>query len=164
VAVVAAACSSSPSSDTNSAAAKITAGLQAQHAGNNQEALNDFKAAIAKDPANAYAYYDLGVVYQENLHDSTDAINAYNKAILAKPDYKPALFNLAILQTPSNPQAAISTYQQLLALNKNDANVLFNLGLLLIAQGQTQQGQADVSKAVFINPALKSRVPAGVTP
>ena len=47
-------------------------------------------------------------------------------------------------------------------MNANDANVNFNLGLLLIAQNQPGPGHADLKKAIQINPALASRVPAGI--
>jgi tetratricopeptide (TPR) repeat protein len=165
IALVAAACSSNNApSASSSAGSDIAAGLKAESAGQNQQAVNDFTAATAADPADAIGYYDLGVVYQENLNDATSAIAAYNKALLAKPNYKPALFNLAILETSSDPQSAISLYNKLLALSPNDANSNFNLGLLLIAQNQATQGHADVKKAIFINPALAKRVPAGITP
>lgn len=162
-ALVVAACndSSSPSSSANSS---IAQGLSAESHGKTQEAIKDFNAAVAKDPTSAIAYYDLGVVYQQLVNDPTSAANAYNKALLANPNYKPALFNLAILQTQSDPASAITTYNQVLKLSPNDANTLFNLGLLLIAQNQTLQGHADLKKAISIDPTLAKRVPAGITP
>lgn len=168
LALTAAACSSGGSggsgSASSSAASDITHGLSAQSAGQTQQAISDFKAAVAADPASPIAYYDLGVVYQQDIKNLAEATTEYNKALLADSTYKPAMYNLAIVQTTTDPQGAISTYNQLLKLNANDPNVLFNLGLLLISQGQTAQGQTDVQKAVLISPALKSRVPAGVTP
>jgi tetratricopeptide (TPR) repeat protein len=142
----------------------ITSGLHAEASNQLTQAVNDFTSAAQKDPTDAVAYYDLGDLYQVRLGQATLAENAYNKALLANPNYQSAMFNLAILETKSNPQGAISLYNQLLKLNPNDANSNFNLGLLLISQGQTTQGQGDVTKAVFLNPKLKSRVPAGVTP
>jgi hypothetical protein len=53
---------------------------------------------------------------------------------------------------------------KLLAMNANDSNVLFNLGLILIDEGQKAQGQSDIDKAVVLNPELRSRLPAGVSP
>lgn len=160
----AAACSSNgPSSGpSSSAASDISQGLSAQSAGQTQQAINDFKAAVAASPTSPIAYYDLGVVYQQDVKNLAQAATEYNKALLADSTYKPAMYNLAIVQTTTDPQGAVSTYNQLLKLNANDPNVLFNLGLLLISQGQTNQGDADVQKAVLIKPALKSRVPAGV--
>ena len=163
VALLATACTSSDS-PTSSANALISEGLASESHGQTQEAIKDFNSAVAKNPASAIAYYDLGVVYQQQVNDPTSAAQADNKALLANPNYKPALFNLAILQTQSDPTAAIATYTQLLKLNPNDANTLFNLGLLLIAENQPLQGHADLKKAIAIDPTLAKRVPAGITP
>jgi tetratricopeptide (TPR) repeat protein len=164
VAGIAAACSSTPSSPSSSADSLITQGLQAESSNQLSQAAKDFMSAAQKDPADAVAWYDLGDLYQVRLAQNALAENAYNKALLAAPDYRSAMFNLAILETNSNPQGAISLYDQLIKLNPNDANSNFNLGLLLISQGQTTQGQAALTKAIFLNPKLKSRVPAGITP
>jgi tetratricopeptide (TPR) repeat protein len=166
ITIIASACGGGSPSPAASANSDISQGLSAKAAGRSQQAIDDFKAAAAANPANPIPYYDLGVMYQQVEHNPAQATSEYNKALLADGNYKPALFNLAILDTPSNPAAAINLYNQLLKINPNDANVLFNLGLLLYSQGQTIQGQADVTKADFLDPALKSRVPAnsGITP
>jgi tetratricopeptide (TPR) repeat protein len=166
VAALAAGCGSGSGSPSNGVAANtlIRQGLSAESSGQTQQAISDFTAAVAKNPTSAIAYYDLGVIYQLYLKQPSQAASYYNKAILANPKYHPALYNLAIVETPSNPQAAISLYNQLIQSNPNDSNSLYNLGLLLIHEGQQTQGQADVTKAIFINPALKNRLPAGVSP
>jgi tetratricopeptide (TPR) repeat protein len=167
IAVFSAACgsssdpSASPSSEAN---ALITQGLKAENHGQYQQALTDFSSATQKNPDSAIAYYDLGVLYQEHLNNQSEAAAEYNKALLADPKYRPAMFNLAIAVTPTNPQQAINLYDQLLKVNPNDANANFNLGLLLIGQNQSSQGHAALKKAIFIDPSLKSRVPAGITP
>jgi tetratricopeptide (TPR) repeat protein len=142
----------------------ITSGLKAESSGNTQGALSDFQMAAADDPTDAFAYYDIGVIYQTKLNEPTQAAAAYQKSLLADSTYKPALFNLAILDTSTNPAQAISEYQQILNLNPNDTNTLFNLGLLLIGQNQSAQGHADLAKAIMLNPKLASRVPTGITP
>jgi len=126
-------------------------------------ALTDYEAASIKDPTNKYAYYDIGVIYQQR-GDGTDAESAYHRALLADPGYRPALFNLAILLTSADPNQAIGLYRQLLQINTNDANVNFNLGLLLISQNQPVEGHADLQKALRLDPTLRSRVPPGITP
>ena len=145
-------CSSS-STPAQTANKLIQNALKAQAAGNTSQAVKDLQSASAANPANPIPYYDIGVIYQKN-NDSNNAIAQYHKALLANANYKPALFNLAILYTTSDPGQAISLYNQLLTLNPNDANVLFNLGLLLIAQNQATQGHADLKKAISLNPAL----------
>ena len=83
---------------------------------------------------------------------------------MADPTYIPAMYNLATAQSSGDPQAAIDEYNKIIALSPNDANVLFNLGLLLIAQNQPLPGHADLKKAIAITPSLAQRVPAGITP
>jgi tetratricopeptide (TPR) repeat protein len=160
------ACSSNKPTVTPAAAAGqlIEKGLKAQAAGNNQGAINDFQTAVADDPTDTYAYYDLGVIDQTKLNEPNQAAAEYNKALLANPNYRPALYNLAILETPTNPQGAIKLYNEIIGLNANDADALFNVGLLLEANGEPTQGQADLTKAIMLVPSLASRVPKGVTP
>jgi tetratricopeptide (TPR) repeat protein len=164
VGLLAAGCGSgSPPSAASSADSLISQGLSAESHGQNQRALQDFSEAVAKNPSAPIAYYDLGVIYQQQLNKPNQAASEFNKALLADPNYKPALYDLAILETSANPLQAINLYQQLLKLNPNDPNVLFNLGLLLYAHNQVAQGKADLNKAISIDPSLKSRVPAGVS-
>lgn len=162
IAVVGAACSSSPSA-SSSASSFIAQGLSAESSGQTQQAINDFHSAVSKDPTNAISYYDLGVLYQQRLNQPGQASDEYNKALLANPNYKPALFNLAILDTSTSPQSAISLYNQLLKIDANDANVNFNLGLLLYDEGQTAQGILHLQKAIVLDPSLRTRVPKNVS-
>jgi tetratricopeptide (TPR) repeat protein len=150
------ACSSSKS--TPPADRLVNAGLVAQQHGNLTQAVVDYQAAIKANPLQLYAYYDLGVIYQQE-NDYLDASSNYQKALVINPKYQSALFNLAILETSSNPGNAVSLYEQLLSLNPNDSNVLFNLGLVLRAHGDSVHGDADIAKAVKLNPALAAHVP-----
>lgn len=176
LALGAAACSSSPSpgasSNTPGASSNtpastkqgerlVTAGLKAESEGHVQTAIHDFEAAVAASPNNQYAYYDLGVIYQQQLNNLGAAASWYQKALLVDPKYRPALFNLAILDTVKNPTEAINLYKKILQINPNDADTNFNLGILLISQHQTAQGQADISKALALDPSLASRLPKG---
>jgi Tfp pilus assembly protein PilF len=167
IAIMATACGSGGSpSPSATASSDISHGLAAKSAGQTQQAIHDFKAAVSAEPTDPIPYYDLGVIYQQVENDTSQAAAYYGKAVLADSNYRPALFNLAIIDTSTDPGAAINLYNQLLKINPDDSNVLFNLGLLLHSQGQTTEGQADVSKAVFLSPSLKSRIPAnsGITP
>lgn len=145
------------------AAQLIQAGLKAETTGDTVTATKDFTAAAATDPTSAIAYYDLGVLAQQGKNN-TGAIAEYNKAVLADATYKPALFNLAILQTVTDPASAIVTYGKILTLKPDDPNTLFNLGLLLISQHQAAAGHADLKKSIQLTPALRTRVPKGITP
>lgn len=162
--VLLSACTKTPASPAKMAGNDITKGLKAESAGEVQKALDDFQAATKADPADAYAYYDIGVVEQTKIGNIPQAEAAYQKSLLADSTYTPAMFNLAICETSSDPQGAITEYNDILAIKPKDADTLFNLGLLLIAQNQSTQGHADLSEAIQINPSLASRVPKGITP
>lgn len=166
--VVAACTSGGGSSSTNTTAspanALIVQGLSAQQHGQTKQAVQDFTAALAKDPNNVTAHYDLGVIYQQYQNNARQAAAEYNKAISVSSNYKPALYNLALLETKSDPHGAVTLYNKLLVLNPKDPNVLFNLGLLLISLNDPVEGHADLKQAIALNPSLAGRVPAGVTP
>jgi Tfp pilus assembly protein PilF len=104
------------------------------------------------------------VLYQRSLHDSARAATAYKRALSLDPTYRSAMFDLAIVDTPTAPQDALNLYNELLLRNPNDADVNFNLGLLLIVLKQPVPGHAALKRAVTLNPALARRLPAGITP
>lgn len=161
--LVATSCSNtSPAEESNNLVAQC---LGAEGLGQTSQAISYCKQAVAKNPNNKAAHYDLGVLYQQ-LGDSTDAVSEYKQTLVIDPKYKPALWNLAIIQSVPNPTEAITIYNELLNLNPNDPNVNFNLGLLLISQGGAQalQGHVLLKKAIQLNPALAQRVPQGITP
>ena len=159
----AAACSSSPgSSSAQSANTLVEAGLAAGKAGNTNLAFSDYKAAAAKDPNNLYAHYDLGYIYQER-GDTTDAAAQYRQVLLINPKFGDALYNLGVLEAPTDPASAIEYYEQDLQVDPTNASANFNLGVLLIKQGQTSQGDSYLTTGLRLNPALSADVPSGIT-
>jgi tetratricopeptide (TPR) repeat protein len=162
--LLAAACGSSPTSGNSNKTANqlVSAGLAAEKAGNTDEAVADYKAAVAKDSNNVYAHYDLGYIYQER-GDSAAAATEYRKALLINPKFVRALYNMGVLEGSSDPALAISYYEQDLALEPRNAAANFNLGVLLYKQGQTAQGVADIETALRLEPSLSADLPAGIT-
>ncbi len=124
-----------------------------------------YAALLKLDPLNSYAYYDLGLIYQQ-ASDTDDAQSAYEKALLINPTYQPALFNLATIETPTDPASAITLYEQLQKLPhlvSPDA-VAFNLGLLLLQTGQTSKGYGQLAHALALNKSLESHIPSKYLP
>ena len=167
IGVVAAGCGSGNPGTSTTTTVKATpavqlfnAGLTAETEHNYAQAVSDFTAAIALDPTDAYADYDLGIA-QTNLGHTSAAAAAYRKAITINPKFSAAMFNLADLLTPTAPATAISLFKKLERIDPKDSNVEFNLGLLLEAQGQVAAGEAQLKAALTANPALKSRLPKG---
>jgi tetratricopeptide (TPR) repeat protein len=164
VAGLTAACQSSPPSP--SAGKLFTEGLKSQGEGNLATARSDYNKVLAQDPTNhfknnKFVYFDLGVMDQ-SAGNTTAAAADYRKALLVDPNYQSALYNLAILDTPTAPQSAILLYQQILAISPKDPNTLYNLGLLLYQSGQVLQGQTMLRQAITLAPSLAAKLPATV--
>jgi superkiller protein 3 len=161
---VAAACSSSPSgsSANQSANALVESGLTAEKSGNTNLAFSDYQAALAKDPNNYFALYDLGYIYQVR-GNAANASKEYRRVLLINPKFGDALYNLGVLEAPSDPASAIEYYKQDLQVNPTNASANFNLGVLLIKQGQTAQGDLYLTTGLRLNPALSADVPPGIT-
>jgi tetratricopeptide (TPR) repeat protein len=162
IALFATSCGNGPS-PSSAADSLVSQGLHAESAGHSHLAATDFRSAAAKNRSDAVPYYELGVLYQR-LHNSTQAAMAYKQALSIDPKYKKAMFNLAVVDTPTQPQAAMNLYNELLLRNPKDAQVNFNLGLLLIAQLQPSPGHELLKHAVTLEPALTKQLPAGITP
>lgn len=158
VCLSAAACSSGPSGTPSQL---IQKGLAAQQAGNLDQALADYQAALAKQPKNVAALYDIGTIYQARNQPS-QAARWFQEAINADRNFAPALYDLGVIEATSNPSQAILLFQEAVDAQPSDASAWFNLGVLLYRQGQVAQGRADVRKAITLNAGLASQVPSDV--
>ncbi len=137
-------------------------GIAAFRQGRFIEARSEFESVIKMDPADTDGYFDLGVLDQrQRLNPS--AIAAYSRAFFLDPRSSAALFNQAVMDAPSSPQEAINLYRKILIIKPHDANTEFNLGLLLIGDGQKTQGDGLIAQAIRSVPALAAHVPSGIT-
>jgi tetratricopeptide (TPR) repeat protein len=170
LALVASACGSSPTASTGtttptgSASSLLAAGLAAQKSGNVTVAVSDYKQVIALAPtasAASFADYNLGYIAQVNQGDTAAATTYYRSALAINPNFVNALYNLAIILTPSQPAAAASSYKQVIALSPSNADAHLNLGFIYSSQGKKALAHLEFTKATAIDPSLKSRIPAG---
>ena len=150
--------------DAKETAKILKRGLQEQLAGNIADAEKDFKDVISRDPNNKYAFYDLGLIYQ-NQKKASDAEAQYRLALAIDPKFEVALYNLGILRANANDvSGAIDLYRRAITANAKDANAHFNLGLLLRGQGKTPEGNAEVQTAVNLDASLKAKATAQGVP
>jgi tetratricopeptide (TPR) repeat protein len=147
-----------PKVSTNTVDALITAGTASQRSGAPKAAAALYATAIADDPTNAVALYDLGDLDQIALHDESAAEVEYGRALAVDPRFVEARFNLAILQSARHPQRAISSYETIIGFDASDADAYLNLGYLLRGAGETGASAAAFQKALSLDPALKSRI------
>ncbi len=83
--------------------------------------------------------------------------------LLINPKFGDALYNLGVLETSSDAASAIEYYMQDLKVAPNNASANFNLGVLLIKQGQTSQGNLYLATGLRLNPNLSADLPPGIT-
>jgi Tfp pilus assembly protein PilF len=146
-------------SEAQLAAQALERGLQAHSSGDLETATADYREALAHDPDNKFAYYNLGLIDQSEGRGEFAESN-YRMALSIDPNYVPALFNLAILRVDAEAGTeAVDLYSQVIALDPSNAVAHLNLGLLLIDLGKPTQGNKEVSTAVDLDPALLVRVP-----
>ncbi len=152
---------------SNSSTTKVTTpserqvqlGITAQTKGDLDGALARYQKALQLDPTNKFAHYNIGTVLQSR-NDVTGASDAYEAALNIDPKYRPALYNLAILREPFDQASAEGLYNRILAITPNDANTLLHIGLLQRKMGKTAEAQANLAKAVQIDPKLQAQVDA----
>jgi tetratricopeptide (TPR) repeat protein len=148
-----AACGSTPA--TVAANQKLTSGIAAQRAGDYAIAAADYAKILKTEPKNVYALYDLGDVEQFQ-HKTSAAMQRYNEVLAIDPRFENALYNMAILESQSNPTAAKALFLQVVAESPSDAVARLNLGNVLLGLGETKQANAQIAQAIRLEPSLKS--------
>jgi tetratricopeptide (TPR) repeat protein len=91
------------------------------------------------------------------------AEHEYEASIADGSRYVPALYNFGTLVSSSDPARATILYERVIAIQPKDADAHLNLSFVLQAMGQAAQGNAEISEAVRIDPALSSRAPTSTT-
>lgn len=140
-------------------------GLAAHNAGQLDEAAQLYREALAVDDGNAHALYHLGLIAQQ-AGDSDRAETLYRDAVEVEPTFTPALFNLAILRTEAGDyDEAADLYRRVTEAEPGNAAARLNLGFVLRDQlGKATKGQAELDRAVELDPALAARLTETDTP
>lgn len=138
------------------AAQSLEEGLKAHAEGRLDDATKAYRQVLVHDSANKFAYYNLGLIDQTNERQASAETN-YRRALEFDPNFAEAMFNLAILVTTKDSEEAKSLYEKLLAGNPDYANGHLNLGFLLLSMGRTAEGNAELDKAVALDPSLAER-------
>ena len=136
-------------------------GVAASKAGNNDEAIGKFSAALELNPKCSDCYYNLGYAYaQKKEYDK--AIDEYKKAIDARPTYAEAyngLANVYNAQRKFDDAAAASTKANELsagapgaAAGGGNADAMFNQGVILWNSGKVAEAKKAFEGAIAANP------------
>jgi tetratricopeptide (TPR) repeat protein len=156
--------STKPPTSPRAIATLLNTALKEHVQGKTDDALSDYKAVIAADPGNEFAYYNVGLIYQTRKQWS-NAETEYRLALGINERYAPALYNFALLRShDGDTSGAIALYRQAVASSPRYANAHFNLGLLLLTAGKAPEGRAEIVAAVKFDPSLSAKAAAqGIT-
>jgi tetratricopeptide (TPR) repeat protein len=139
---------------SGSAQAELDRGLQAHQAGDYHTAVTHYRQALAIDPNNKFAYYNLGLIDQINGR-LTDADANYRAALNIDPNYVPALFNLAIVEARSDHfDEAVELYRRVIELEPDRAGAYLNMGLALAQLQRIEEAEAALQRAIELDPSL----------
>lgn len=133
--------------------------LALHNAGELDQALALYEAILVDNPNNEYALYNIGQINHVRGNPA-EALGFYDRAIAINPEFKTAQYNRAIaLRDLGRPDESIVAFETLLAQEEAGdgatAGVLFNLGNLLISQGDAERGTELVNRATGIDPTLR---------
>jgi tetratricopeptide (TPR) repeat protein len=134
----------------------LTRALTAHAEGDVEEAAGLYEDILEDDPNNKFAHYNLGLIAQSQGR-TDEAIAAYERAIKIDPKFVAPLFNLAVIHTESRPDEAIELYRRVIASEPDHAGAHLNLGFLLKDTGKNDEGEAELDKAVELDPSLEAR-------
>ena len=107
---------------------------------------------LSKHPGDGALIYNLGEGYMIN-NDFKSAENYFAKAVLLRPDFVPALNNLASMLVQQGKPGAVEPAQRAVSLAPNDPATLDTLAGALMAEGRLPEAVQAQQKAVSVAPA-----------
>ncbi len=120
------------------------------------KAIKQYRKALEHDPLNALAYYELAFSLFEK-GEVVQALEAATRALVIDP--KQAIFYVLkanILDTLGHSDAALSTYETLLAAHPEDLMGLLNYGIALEKQQRYAEAETAYEKAIEHHPGHPS--------
>jgi tetratricopeptide (TPR) repeat protein len=131
----------------------LAEGLKALDAGKPEAALESFAKAVAADPADYSAHFNLALAYSMSGKDA-EAIPEYKKTLELHPGLYEAQLNLAMsLLNTDQPAAAIPLLQAAGAQKPKEFRPVYYLGDALLATKQLPEATDAFEKAVDMDAA-----------
>ena len=117
-----------------------------QRLGQNERAIEHFRKALATNPQNALAHYNLAVSLS-NLGRFGDAERELNVSVLLQPWFSQAYTARGLAQGRlGKTQDALASFDRAIAIDVNDFMAWLNRGLLRAATGDFSKGLMDLAK------------------
>ncbi len=116
------------------------------------EAEKEFKIALELSPNNAYAFYNLGLVYTE-AGANQPALDMYQKALSIEPNLWQAYQNMSVVYSNmGDDKKSLEQIKKAAVLSPNNPSLLTNMGLIYLRLGQKSEAQKVLSESLRINP------------
>ena len=133
----------------------LDAALKLQGSGEKDRARAKYQEVLDAEPTNKFAIYNLALLDQQDGKNDM-AEGKYRVVIKLDPAYEPALYNLGVLVAKSGRTSeAVDLYRRAISSRPAAANAHFNLALLLRFQKKKAEGDAEMGKALSLDPKLK---------
>ncbi|MEW5852996.1 MAG: tetratricopeptide repeat protein [Myxococcota bacterium] len=116
-----------------------------------EEAVNEFKKAIALDPDSAHAHDNLATVFAEK-GQYLEAMEEYLTALRLEPQSPTAHYNLACFLAAHSHEWAIREYKTAIELEYDYPDAHLNLGLTYAERGMFAEAMAEYEVALKLNP------------
>jgi tetratricopeptide (TPR) repeat protein len=138
---------------TNSAAALLNTGIAQATAKQYPQAETTFRDVLVLSPNNKFAWYNLGLIAQEENHAS-ESVADYSRAVSIDPKYTPAMYNKAILLEHTDVHSALALYQQITAINPKAATAYLRESFVYDRLGDKSQAKQARARALALDPSL----------
>jgi tetratricopeptide (TPR) repeat protein/serine/threonine protein kinase len=130
-------------------------GLRALNAGDKNEAVKQFEAALRREPTHYWSLLFLGVSLGDlgREQDWAEAARVFTGGIMKRPDYSAAHdLRGRAYQKLHRYEQALADFSKAIDLNPNAASTLTSRGNVLRALGRLDEALADHAKAVRLEP------------
>ena len=120
----------------------------------NIEGIKLLESSLLRDPKQFWAHNSLGVGYL-NTKQFQRAFSSFNKAIVHKPDYIDAYFNLAKVQRALGRfQDAVSSYTKCISIDPSHADAYINRGTIFLEDlHQYERSLSDYQQFIKLFPS-----------
>ena len=137
--------------DAQYAAAHFNLGVALASAGESQEAVQHFQAALEAQPDHVEAHVNLGALLAKN-HQLDAAIQSLRQAVDLEPDSAPARMNLAAaLGSRGEFEAALGHYRHVLKVHPNTPRIHARLARASLEVGDLVEATRQLERAVRLN-------------
>lgn len=132
----------------------LRAGFTCREAGDITQAIRQFRTSLALNPSNADTHVRLGLALMEQAAagGASEALVHFSEAVRIAPRNPMARYNLAVLLSATDRDAAIAQYLETIRIDPSNANVRVNLASQYSKKGRRDEAIRQATEAVRVAP------------